>query len=56
MSVSICGGLIFGGGAYIRGGAYSRWFTVFNNDTTHHPAMGEAASCIGLDVYNPTIG
>jgi hypothetical protein len=31
MSVSTCGGLIHGGGgAYIRGGAYSRRFTVPN--------------------------
>ena len=46
---------IRGGGLIFGGGAYSRWFTVLNIDTTHHPAMGEAASCIGLDVYNPTI-
>jgi hypothetical protein len=29
VSVSICGGLIFGGGRLFGGGAYSRKFTVF---------------------------
>jgi hypothetical protein len=29
VSVSTCGGLIHGGGANIRGGAYSRRFTVY---------------------------
>jgi hypothetical protein len=29
VSVSTCGGLIHGGGAYIQGGAYIRMFTVW---------------------------